>query len=115
MAGLFLAMSVAESMCVRNMIDQPNAARAATSKPQDGGVDRGLDEHQSGQLKCATPHRSSAAVLTVWGWNSSQRFDTPQGGQPVFASVVGDIIRYECRDRHGNRQDSAGEAGGDFR
>ena len=41
-------------MPVRNMIDQPNAARAATSKPHHGGVGRGLvDEHQSGQIKHA--------------------------------------------------------------
>lgn len=29
----------------------------------------------------------------------------------MFAAAGGDITRYECRDRHDNCQDSAGEAG----
>ena len=50
-------------MPVRNMIDQPNAARAATSKPHHGGVGRGLvDEHQSGQTEICPGPASSVAV-----------------------------------------------------
>ena len=41
-------------MPVRNMIDQPNAARAAAARPHHGGVGRGLvDEHQTGRVKHA--------------------------------------------------------------
>ena len=41
-------------MSVRNMVDQPKAARAAASKPHHRGVGRGLvDEHEPGRVKHA--------------------------------------------------------------
>ncbi len=41
-------------MPVRNMVNQPNATRAAASKPHHGGVGGGLvNKHQSGRVKHA--------------------------------------------------------------